>query len=59
MKDKELVNLLIKNGRELRRVTGSHHHLYKDGKRETISVHNREINPKLAQKIMERCGLKK
>lgn len=58
MKDRELLKRFLKNGWELKRITGSHHHLYKDGKRETLSVHGREINPALARKIIERCGLK-
>lgn len=58
MKDRELLKLLIKNGWELKRIRGSHHHLYKDGKRETIAVHGKEINPNLAKKIIEENGLK-
>lgn len=58
MKDKELLNLFLKNGWELKRVKGSHHHLFKDGKRETLAIHNREINPHLAQKIITKNGLK-
>ena len=58
MKDRELLNKFLKNGWELRRVTGSHHHLFKDGKREALSVHNKEINPKLAKKIIDMYDLK-
>lgn len=42
MKDRELLNKFLKNGWELRRVTGSHHHLFKDGKRETLSSQQRD-----------------
>lgn len=59
MKDSELKRLFLKNGWELKRVTGSHHHFFKNGKRETIAVHNKEINPKMAEKIIERCNLNK
>lgn len=31
---------------------------HKDGKRETLAVHSREINANPARKIIERCRLK-
>lgn len=58
MKDKELLRLFLKNGWEIKRIKGSHHHLFKDGKRETIAVHNKEINPNLANKIIQKHDLK-
>lgn len=57
MKDRELLQLFLKNGWELRRVKGSHHHLFKDGKRETLAIHNKEMNPNLAQKIISKNNL--
>ena len=57
MKDKELLRLFMKNGWEIIRIKGSHHHLYKDGKRETLAIHNKEMNPNLAKKIIEKHGL--
>nr|DAX81383.1 MAG TPA: hypothetical protein [Caudoviricetes sp.] len=58
MKDKELLKMFLRNGWEIRRIKGSHHHLFKDGKRETIAVHSDEINPNLAKKIIEKHNLK-
>ena len=57
MKDKELLRLFMKNGWEIIRIKGSHHHLYKDGKRETLAIHNKEMNPNLAKKIIEKYRL--
>ena len=37
MKDKDLLNLLKKNGWEVKRIHGSHHIMQKDGKIETRS----------------------
>ncbi|WP_040012657.1 type II toxin-antitoxin system HicA family toxin [Peptoanaerobacter stomatis] len=50
--------MFLRNGWEIRRIKGSHHHLFKDGKRETIAVHSDEINPNLAKKIIEKHNLK-
>lgn len=58
MKDHELLKLLIKNGWTVQRTKGSHYHLKKDGKRETIAVHHEEMNPHLVKKIIEKHGLK-
>lgn len=58
MKDRELLKIFIRNAWELRCIKGSPHHLFKDGKRKTIAVHDKEINPNLANKIMDRCELK-
>lgn len=58
MKDKELLAMFLRNGWELRRTKGSHHHLFKDGQRETIAVHSKEINPNLAKKLIQKHGLK-
>ena len=57
MKDIELLQLFIKNGWVLKRVKASHHHLFKDGKRETIAVHNKDMNPHLLKKIIEKHNL--
>ena len=57
MKDKELLKLFLKNGWEIKRIKGSHHHLFKDGQREPIAVHSKEINPNLAKKIIEKHNL--
>lgn len=58
MKDRELLNKFLKNGWELRRINESYHHLFKDSNREILSVHNKEINPKLAKKIIDMYDLK-
>lgn len=56
MKDKELLKLFLKNRWELRRIKESHYHLLKDGKRETLAVHGREIHPNLAKKLLDGVG---
>nr|WP_278224207.1 type II toxin-antitoxin system HicA family toxin [Peptoanaerobacter stomatis] len=55
---KNFLKMFLRNGWEIRRIKGSHHHLFKDGKRETIAVHSDEINPNLAKKIIEKHNLK-
>lgn len=59
MKDKDLLKLLLKNGWQLDRVTGSHHILKKAGY-ELISlpVHGKDLKPGLEQKFLKRAGLK-
>ncbi|MFK4783467.1 type II toxin-antitoxin system HicA family toxin [Lactococcus petauri] len=56
---KTLLALLKRNGWIERRVVGSHHHLYKDGKRITIPVHgNQDLGRGLENKILKQAGLK-
>ncbi|WP_153924947.1 type II toxin-antitoxin system HicA family toxin [Lactococcus petauri] len=56
---KTLLVLLKKNGWIERRIVGSHHHLYKDGKRITIPVHgNQDLGRGLESKILKQAGLK-
>ena len=43
MKDKALLNLLLKNGWELTNVKGSHHRLKKGNQVEVIPVHGKDI----------------
>ena len=42
MKDKALLNLLLKNGWELTNVKGSHHRLKKGNQVEVIPVHGKD-----------------
>ena len=58
MKDKDLLNLLRKNGWEVKRIHGSHYIMQKDGKTETIPVHGRDIPTGLLNAILKRTGLK-
>ncbi|MEE0741035.1 MAG: type II toxin-antitoxin system HicA family toxin [Emergencia sp.] len=58
MKGKDLVKLLKKNGWTVDRIHGSHYIMKKDGKTETIPVHNTDIPIGLANAIMKRTGLK-
>ncbi len=58
MKDKDLLKLLQKNGWKLVRVHGSHHILSKDGKIETIPIHNKDVPTGLLNAILKRTGLK-
>lgn len=58
MKDKDLVNLLKKNGWEVSRIHGSHYVLEKDGRIETVPVHGKDISTGLLNAILKRTGLK-
>ncbi|MDG6126541.1 type II toxin-antitoxin system HicA family toxin [Lactococcus formosensis] len=51
---KSLLALLKKDGWIERRIVGSHHHLFKDGKRITILVHvNQDLGSSLERKILK------
>jgi len=58
MKDKDLLKLLVKNGWELKRITGSHHILQKNSEIEVILIHGRDVPTGLLNKILKRTGLK-
>ena len=58
MKDKDLLDLLKKNGREVKRIHGSHHIMQKDGKTETIPIHGKDVPAGLLNAILKRTGLK-
>lgn len=56
---KSLLALLKKDGWIERRIVGSHHHLFKDGKRITVPVHgNQDLGSGLEKKILKQAGLK-
>lgn len=57
---KEMLEFLKKNGSIERRTEGSHHHLYKDGVRITVTVHgNQDLGEGLEQRILKDVGLVK
>lgn len=57
---KEMLKLLLDNGFEIRRIVGSHHHLYKNGTRVTVPVHgNKDLGKGLESKILKDAKLKK
>lgn len=58
LKDKDLLKLLKQTGWEEIRIHGSHHILKKDGKIETVPVHNKDVPAGLLNAIMKRTGLK-
>lgn len=58
MKDKDLLNLLKKNGWEIKRIQGSHHIMQKGSQTETIPVHGRDVPTGLLNAILKRTGLK-
>ena len=56
---KELVKLLEQNGWKLIRITGSHHHLSKDGQLITVAVHgNKAVPTGTLNAILRQAGLK-
>jgi len=58
MKDKDLLKALMKDGREVIRVSGSHHVVKKDDQTEVIPIHGRDVPTGLLNKILKRTGLK-
>lgn len=58
IKDKDLLDLLLKNGWQLQRFKGSHHIIKKGTQIEVIPVHNKDMPTGLLQKILKRTGLK-
>ena len=59
MKDKDLLKILFDHGWSLKRITGSHHILVKDGFL-TISlpIHGKELKKGLENAILKQAGLK-
>ena len=58
MKDKDLPNLLLKNGWVLTNVKGSHHRLKKGNQVEVIPIHGKDMKIGLLTAILKRTGLK-
>ena len=58
MKDKALLNLLLKNGWELTNVKGSHHRSKKGNQVEVIPVHGKDMKTGLLMAILKRTGIK-
>lgn len=58
MKDKDLLNLLKKNGWKIARINGSHHVLQKDGKTTVVPIHGKDVPIGLLNKILKETGLK-
>ena len=58
MKDTDLLKALMKDGREVIRVSGSHHVVKKDDQTEVIPIHGRDVPTGLLNKILKRTGLK-
>lgn len=58
MKDKALLNLLLKNGWELTNVKGSQHRLKKGNQVEVIPVHGNDMKIGLLMAILKRTGIK-
>ena len=58
MKDKDLLKLLFEHGWNLKRITGSHHILVKDGFL-TISlpIHGKDLKKGLENTILKQAGL--
>ena len=59
MKDKELLNLLLKNGWKIARIKGSHRQLVKEGfPPVTIAVHGADMKKGLELAILKKTGVK-
>lgn len=58
MKDRELLNLLVKNGWTVVSVRGSHHRLKKGNQIEVIPIHGKDLKIGLLTAILKRTGLK-
>lgn len=59
MRDKDLLKLLLDDGWEIKRIKGSHHHLQKGNKHETIPIHGKDVPTGLLNTILKNAGLKK
>ena len=57
MKDKDLLNLLLKSGWKDVRQRGSHHRLKKADQVEVIAVHGKDVPTGLLNAILKRTGL--
>ena len=56
---KEMLKLLKAHGWVDKRQEGSHHQLFKNGKRITVPVHgNEDLKKKIEHKILREAGLK-
>ena len=58
MKDRDLLELLKKNGWREIRIHGSHHVLQKNDMIEVVPVHGKDVPNGLLNKILKRAGLK-
>lgn len=58
MKDKDLLNLLKKEGWEVVRISGSHHILQKGEKTTVVPVHGKDVPVGLLNRILKEAGLK-
>ncbi len=59
MKDKDLLNLLLKNGWVITGIKGSHHRLKKGNQVEVIPIHGKDMKIGLLTAILKRTGLKR
>lgn len=58
MKDRDLMKILLQEGWELKRISGSHHVLQKEDQIEVLPIHGRDVPTGLLIKILKRTGLK-
>lgn len=58
MRDKDLLDLLQRNGWKIDRIQGSHHILKKGGQTEVVPVHGKDVPTGLLNKILKETGLK-
>lgn len=58
MKDKDLLQILKKNGWNLVRINGSHHVLQKGGKTVVVPLHGKDVPVGLLNRILKETGLK-
>lgn len=60
MKPKELINLLLKKGWQIKRIQGSHYIIENPltNQTEVIPNHNKDMKPGLLNSILKRTGLK-
>lgn len=58
MKDKDLLDLLLKNGWVVTNIKGSHYRLKKGNQTEVIPIHGKDMKIGLLSAILKRTGLK-
>jgi predicted RNA binding protein YcfA (HicA-like mRNA interferase family) len=59
MKGKDVINMLKKEGWEIKRITGSHYIMQKEGYRLVpVPYHSKDIKPGLLSAIAKQTGVK-
>ena len=53
---KEMLKLYLKNGWKVERIKGSHHHMVKDGEKEIVPVHSKDLKKGIEKYLLKRLN---